>query len=73
MPPSKHSGSSRSAHKDSDQISSDQNYTLGEYSFHIERTSVPGSANDKIEAICTKGGKNARKSIQIPSSTKIEG
>ena len=74
MPPSKHSGSSRSAHKDSDQIPSDQNYTLGGYSFRVERSSVPGSTNDKIEAICTdKDGKNARKSIQVPSSTQLSG
>ena len=74
MPPSKHSGSSRSAHKDSDQIPSDQNYTLGDYSFRVERTSVPGSSNDKIEAICTdKDGKNARKSIQVLSNTKMDG
>ena len=74
MPPSKHSGSSRSAHKDSDQIPSNQNYTLGDYSFRIERSSVPGSTNDKIEAICTdKDGHNARKSIQVPSSTQLDG
>ena len=74
MPPSKHSGSSMSAHKDSDQIATDSNYALGDYSFRIERTSVPGSINDKIEAICTdKDGKNARKSIQLPSTTKLDG
>ena len=71
MPPSRHSGSSRSAHKDSDQMPSDQNYTLGDYSFRIERSSVPGSTNDSVTAICTKGGKNARKSIQIASSAKL--
>lgn len=71
MPPTRHSTST--AHKESDQIPSDQNYPLGDYSFRIERSSIPGSTNDKIEAICTKGGKNARKSIQIPSSTKIKG
>jgi hypothetical protein len=74
MPPVQHSSSSRSAHKDSDQIPADQNYSLGDYSFRIERTSVPGSTNDKIEAICTdKDGKNARKSIQVPSSTQMLG
>ena len=72
MPPTRHSTST--AHKESDQIPSDQNYALGEYSFRIERTSVPGSTNDKIEAICTdKDGKNARKSIQLPSSTQLDG
>lgn len=62
------------AYKDSSEIASDSSYALGEYSFRIERTSVPGSSNDKIEAICTdKDGKNARKSIQIPSSANISG
>lgn len=62
------------AYKDSDQITNDSNYALGDYSFRIERSSVPGSTNDKIEAICTdKDGKNARKSIQIPSSTQLDG
>lgn len=61
------------AYKDSDQIATDSSYALGEYSFRIERSSVPGSTNDKIEVICTdKDGKNARKSIQVPSSTQIE-
>ena len=73
MPPSKHSGSSKSAHKDSDQMSSDQNYTLGEYSFSVVRSAGTSPNYDKIEAICTKGGKNARKSIQVPSSTLIDG
>ena len=60
--------------KDSDQIATDSNYSLGDYCFRIERSSVPGSSNDKIEAICTdKDGKNARKSIQVPSSTQIDG
>lgn len=59
------------AYKDSSEIATDQNYMLGDYSFRIERSSVPGSSNDKIEAICTKDGKNARKSIQIPSSTNM--
>ena len=62
------------AYKDSDELKSNERYPLGEYSFRIERSSVPGSTNDKIEAICTdKDGKNARKSIQVPSSTQIEG
>ena len=59
------------AYKDSGEIATNSNYVLGDYSFRIERSSVPGSTNDKIEAICTKGGKNARKSIQVPSSTQI--
>ena len=59
--------------KDSGELAWGSRYSLGEYSFRIERSSVPGSTNDKIEAICTKGGKNARKSIQIPSSAQIEG
>ena len=61
------------AYKDSGEIANNSNYALGDYSFRIERSSVPGSTNDKIEAICTKGGKNARKSIQIPSSQNLEG
>ena len=75
MPPSKHSGSSRSAHKDSDQIPVDNMYVLGDYHFALERTSIPGSTNDKIEAICTKlnESKRARKSIQVPSATKLLG
>ena len=60
--------------KDSGEIATNSNYALGDYSFRIERSSVPGSTNDKIEAICTdKDGKNARKSIQIPSSTQMSG
>lgn len=62
------------AYKDSGEIANNSNYALGDYSFRIERTSVPGSTNDKIEAICTdKDGKNARKSIQVPSSTQVLG
>ena len=61
------------AYKDSDEIETNSNYALGDYSFRIERSSVPGSSNDKIEAICTQGGKNARKSIQIPSSANVDG
>ena len=61
------------AYKDSDQIANDSNYTLGDYSFRIERTSVPGSTNDQLTAICTQGGKNARKSIQIPSAYQYNG
>lgn len=60
------------AYKDSSEIATNSNYALGDYSFRIERSSVPGSSNDKIEAICTKDGKNARKSIQIPSSANVE-
>lgn len=59
--------------KDSGELAWGSRYSLGEYNFRIERSSVPGSTNDKIEAICTKDGKNARKSIQIPSSAKILG
>lgn len=60
--------------KDSGEIATNSNYALGDYSFRIERTSVPGSTKDKLEAICTdKDGKNARKSIQVPSSTKLNG
>ena len=60
--------------KDSEELETNESYPLGKYSFRIERTSVPGSTNDKIEAICTdKDGKNARKSIQISSSTRING
>ena len=58
--------------KDSGVLAWGSRYNLGEYSFRIERSSVPGSTNDKIEAICTKGGKNARKSIQVPSSDNVE-
>ena len=61
------------AYKDSDEIKANESYALGEYTFRIERSSVPGSTNDKIEAICTKDGKNARKSIQIPSRQNIGG
>ena len=61
------------AYKDSDELKSDERYPLGDYSFRIERSSVPGSSNDKLEAICTKDGKNARKSIQIPSNYKFSG
>lgn len=60
------------AYKDSDELKTDERYPLGDYSFRIERSSVPGSSNDKIEAICTgKDGKNARKSIQISSNTQF--
>jgi hypothetical protein len=62
------------AYKDSDELKTDERYPLGDYSFRVERSSVPGSTNDKIEAICTdKDGKNARKSIQVPSSTQVLG
>lgn len=61
------------AYKDSDQIANDSNYALGDYSFRIERSSGTSPGYDKIEAICTKGGKNARKSIQVPSSTQMLG
>ena len=62
------------ATKDSEELKSDERYPLGDYSFRIERSSVPGSSNDKIEAICTdKDGHNARKSIQLPSNTQLNG
>ena len=62
------------AYKDSGEIANNSNYALGDYSFRIERSSVPGSTNDKIEAICTdKDGKNARKSIQVPSNQNLSG
>ena len=62
------------ATKDSEELKTNERYPLGGYSFRIERSSVPGSTNDKIEAICTdKDGKNARKSIQVPSSSTIDG
>lgn len=61
------------AYKDSSEIATDKNYALGEYSFRIERSSGTSPNYDKIEAICTKAGKNARKSIQIPSSTQLNG
>ena len=61
------------AYTESGEIATNKGYTLGDYSFRIERSSVPGSANDKVEAICTKGGKNARKSIQVPSTYQYNG
>ncbi len=61
------------ATKDSKELETNERYPLGEYSFRIERSSGTSPNYDKIEAICTKGGKNARKSIQIPSTTKIDG
>lgn len=60
--------------KDSEELKANERYPLGDYNFRIERSSIPGSSNDKIEAICTdKDGKNARKSIQIPSSAQLVG
>ena len=61
------------ATKDSKELETNERYPLGEYSFRIERSSGTSPNYDKIEAICTKGGKNARKSIQIPSSTQLDG
>ena len=61
------------ASKDSGGISTGSNYALGDYSFRIERSSGTSPNYDKIEAICTKGGKNARKSIQVPSSAQLAG
>ena len=60
------------ATKSSGELPFGSSYSLGEYSFRLERRPVSGSTNDQIDAICTQGGKNARKSIQIPSSAKIE-
>ena len=71
MPPTQHSNST--AHKESDGLQPNGLYTLGEYSFRLERSSVPGSTNDSITAVCMQGEKNARKSIQVPSSTQIMG
>ena len=61
------------AYKDSDELKSDERYPLGDYSFRIERSAGTSPNYDKFEAICTKGGKNARKSIQLPSSTQMSG
>ena len=61
------------ASKDSEELGINDRYPLGEYSFRLERSSGTSPNYDKIEAICTKGGKNARKSIQIPSSTQMSG
>lgn len=61
------------ATKSSGNLSPGASYTLGEYSFRLERSSISGSSNDKIEAICTKGGKNARKSMQILSTSELYG
>lgn len=60
------------ASKSSGALPLTSSYTLGKYSFRIERSSGTSPNYDKIEAICTNGGKNARKSIQIPSRTKIK-
>ena len=61
------------AYKDSSEIATDQSYALGEYSFRVERSAGTSPNYDKIEAICTKGGKNARKSIQVPSNYQYKG
>lgn len=61
------------AYNESDEIAWGSGYNLGDYSFSIERDSVPGSTNDRITAVCTQGGKSARKTIQILSSSQIEG
>ena len=61
------------AYNDSGEIAWGSGYNLGEYSFSLERTSVPGSTSDQITAVCRQGDKSARKSIQIPSSSQIEG
>ena len=71
MPPTQHSNST--AHKESDGLQPNGLYKLGEYTFRLERSSVPGSSNDQITAVCMQGGKNARKSIQISSSTLLDG
>ena len=61
------------ATKDSGELQANSSYILGDYSFRIERSSGTSPNYDKIEAICTKDGKNARKSVQVPSSTQITG
>ena len=61
------------AYKDSSEIAADQSYSLGEYSFRVERSSGTSPNYDKFEAICTKDGRNARKSIQLPSNTQFSG
>ena len=61
------------ASKDSGELQISSGYTLGDYSFRIERSPGTSSDYDKIEAICTdKDGKNARKSIQVRSSAQVE-
>lgn len=62
------------AHKESEQLESDERYALGGYSFRVERSAGTSPNYDKIEAICTdKDGKNARKSIQIDSRDEFVG
>ena len=61
------------ASKDSGELAWGSAYSLGDYRFRVERSSGTSPNYDKIEAICTKDGKNARKSIQVVSSTKING
>ena len=61
------------AYKDSEELQADERYSLGDYSFRVERSAGTSSGYDKFEAICTKGGKNARKSIQLPSTVKMIG
>lgn len=61
------------ATKESEGLQPNGLYALGNYNFRLERSSVPGSTNDKIEAICMNGGKNARKSIQVASNTQLTG
>lgn len=61
------------ATKDSEELKANERYPLGDYSFRIERSAGTSPNYDKIEAICTKDGKNARKSIQIPSVTQLDG
>ena len=64
--------SNSTAHKESDGLQPNGLYKLGEYNFRLERSSVPGSSNDQITAVCMQGGKNARKSIQVQSITKLK-
>lgn len=61
------------AYKDSGEIATNSNYALGDYSFRIERSSGTSPDYDKLEAVCTKNGKNARKSIQVPSTYQYSG
>ena len=61
------------ASKDSEELNINDRYSLGEYSFRVERSAGTSPNYDKIEAICTKDGKNARKSIQVPNTTQMLG
>lgn len=60
------------AHIESGELHPLQAYHLGEYTFSIERDSVPGTSNDRIMAICRNGTKFAANSLQVSSSTVID-